>query len=89
MWILARMTNMLPFGILDPRGHREQDMLCPFCKSTTVSLQHLLHECEGVTFRPDWAGDRGVLDATRNPNELQAKILFLGRTVCLAWSKTR
>ncbi|OLQ11896.1 hypothetical protein AK812_SmicGene4236 [Symbiodinium microadriaticum] len=89
MWLLARMTNMLPFGMLDHRGHREQDMLCPLCESTTASLQHLLHDCEGVTFRPDWAGDRRVLDATRNSNELQAKILFLGRVVCLAWSKTR
>ena len=88
MWCLARMTDNVPFGILGSRGQQHIGK-CPLCEDADadLSLQHLLYECAGVTFRPAWAASREILHVTTDLTALQAKILFLGRVVTFAWSR--
>ena len=88
MWCLARMTDNVPFGILGSRGQQHIGK-CPLCEDADadLSLQHLLYQCAGVTFRPAWAASREILHVTTDLTALQAKILFLGRVVTFAWSR--
>ena len=88
MWCLARMTGNVPFGILGSRGQRHAGR-CQLCSDADFSLQHLLYECAGITFRPAWTAEGEVLRMTTDLAKLQAKILYLGRAVTFAWSRLK